>query len=70
MLANFQLDCEWILSLVQYSGVQKFQKILSQNLQAVADQGCHLEGFCPYKGTAYRGYTVLRSVSGGMELTN
>jgi hypothetical protein len=30
-------------------------KILSQTLQAVADQGCHLEGSAPYKGTAYRG---------------
>jgi hypothetical protein len=27
---------------------------LSQNLQAVADQGCHLEGSSPYKGTDYR----------------
>jgi hypothetical protein len=32
-----------------------WDKILSQNLQAVADQGCHLEGSSPYKGTAYRG---------------
>jgi hypothetical protein len=30
-----------------------WDKILSQNLQAVADQGCHLEGSSPYKGTAY-----------------
>jgi hypothetical protein len=32
-----------------------WDKILSQNLQAVADQGCHLEGSSPYQGTAYRG---------------
>jgi hypothetical protein len=32
--------------------------ILSQNLQAVTDQGCHLERSSHYKGTAYRGYTV------------
>jgi hypothetical protein len=32
-----------------------WDKFLSQNLQAVADQGCHLEGSSPYKGTAYRG---------------
>jgi hypothetical protein len=32
-----------------------WDKILSQNQQAVADQGCHLEGSSPYKGTAYRG---------------
>jgi hypothetical protein len=31
-----------------------WNKILSQNLQAVADQGCHLEGSSTYKGTAYR----------------
>jgi hypothetical protein len=37
-----------------------WDKILSQNLQAVGDQGCHLEGFAPYKGTANRGYTVWR----------
>jgi hypothetical protein len=30
-------------------------KILSQNLQAVADQGCHLEGSSPYEGPGYRG---------------
>jgi hypothetical protein len=28
-------------------------KIISQNLQAVADQGCHLEGSSPYKRTLY-----------------
>jgi hypothetical protein len=27
-----------------------WDEILSQNLQAVADQGCHLEEFSPYKG--------------------
>jgi hypothetical protein len=34
--------------------------ILSQNLQAVGDQGCHLKGSFPNKGAAYRGifYTV------------
>jgi hypothetical protein len=32
-----------------------WDKILSQNLQAVADQGCHLVGSSRYKGTAYRG---------------
>jgi hypothetical protein len=32
-----------------------WDKILSQNLQAVADQGCHSEGSSPCKGTAYRG---------------
>jgi hypothetical protein len=32
-----------------------WDKILSQILQTVADQGCHLEGSSPYKGTAYRG---------------
>jgi hypothetical protein len=32
-----------------------WDKILSQNLQAVADQECHLEGSSPYKSTAYRG---------------
>jgi hypothetical protein len=32
-----------------------WDKIISQNLQAVADQGCHLEGSSPYKGTAYKG---------------
>jgi hypothetical protein len=37
-----------------------WDKILSQNLQAVADQGCHLEGSSPYKGTDYRGlYSTL-----------
>jgi hypothetical protein len=30
-----------------------WDKILSQNLQAVADQGCQLEGSSPYKGAAY-----------------
>jgi hypothetical protein len=32
-----------------------WDKILSQNLQAVADQGCHLKGSSPHKRTAYRG---------------
>jgi hypothetical protein len=32
--------------------------ILSQNLQAVADQGCYLEGSSPYKGPPIGGYTV------------
>jgi hypothetical protein len=32
-----------------------WDKIISQNLQAVADQGFHLEGTSPYNGTAYRG---------------
>jgi hypothetical protein len=32
-----------------------WDKILSQNPQAVADQGCQLEGSSSYKGTAYRG---------------
>jgi hypothetical protein len=31
-----------------------WEKILSQNLQAVADQGGNLEGSFPYKGGAYR----------------
>jgi hypothetical protein len=37
-----------------------WDKILSQNLQAVADQRCHLEGSSPYKWTAFRvlGFTV------------
>jgi hypothetical protein len=39
-----------------------WDKIVSQNLQAVADQGCHLEGSSPCKGTAYRGYTVLENL--------
>jgi hypothetical protein len=30
-------------------------KILSRDLQAVADRGRHLDGSFPYKGTAYRG---------------
>jgi hypothetical protein len=29
-----------------------WDKILTQNLQAVADQGCHLEGSSSYKGNA------------------
>jgi hypothetical protein len=32
-----------------------WDEILSQNLQAVADQGCHLEESSPCKKTAYRG---------------
>jgi hypothetical protein len=32
-----------------------WEKIFTQKLQAVADQGCHLEGSSSYKGTAYRG---------------
>jgi hypothetical protein len=39
-----------------------WDKILSQNLQAVADQGCHLEGSSTSKRTAYRGvYCNCRS---------
>jgi hypothetical protein len=30
-------------------------KNISQNIQAVADQGCHLEGSSPFMGTAYWG---------------
>jgi hypothetical protein len=37
-----------------------WDKIILQNLQAVADQGGHLKGSFPYKRTAYRGYTVLK----------
>jgi hypothetical protein len=40
-----------------------WDKMLSQNLQAVADQGCHLEGFSPYKGTAYRGVHCIKKAS-------
>jgi hypothetical protein len=36
-------------------------KILSRNLQAVANQGCHLEGLSPYMGTAYRGVYCIRN---------
>jgi hypothetical protein len=36
-------------------------KSLSQNLQAVADQGCYLQGSSPYNGTAYEG-TVCKGV--------
>jgi hypothetical protein len=32
-----------------------WDKIHPLNPRAVADQGCHLEGSSPYKGTAYRG---------------
>jgi hypothetical protein len=32
-----------------------WDKIFSQKLQAVADQGCHLEGSSPCKRSAYRG---------------
>jgi hypothetical protein len=35
-----------------------YDMILSQNLQAVADQGCHLEGSSPHQGTAYKGYSA------------
>jgi hypothetical protein len=45
-----------------------WDKILSQNLQAVADQGCHLEGSSPVKGTAYRGYTVQCGFRKGVAL--
>jgi hypothetical protein len=38
-------------------------KILSQNLQAVADQGCHLKGSSPYKGTACRGVYCTFNIS-------
>jgi hypothetical protein len=37
--------------------------ILSQNLQAVADQGCHLEGSSTYKETAYRGLYCISELS-------
>jgi hypothetical protein len=36
-----------------------WDKNLSQNLQAIADQGCHLEGSSPYKGIALGGFTVF-----------
>jgi hypothetical protein len=39
-----------------------WDKILLQNLQAVADQGCHLEGSSPDKETAYRG-VYCRSIA-------
>jgi hypothetical protein len=43
--------------------------ILSQNLKAVADQGCQLEGSSPHKGTAYRGvFCTHLAVSGGKKL--
>jgi hypothetical protein len=41
------------MSLARF--LRLWDKILSQNLQAVADQGCHLEGSSSHKGTAYRG---------------
>jgi hypothetical protein len=34
-----------------------WDKILSQNLQAVADHGCHFEGSPLYKGPLIGGYT-------------
>jgi hypothetical protein len=36
----------------------------SQNLQAVADEGCHLEGPSPNQGTAYRGVYCIPEVLG------
>jgi hypothetical protein len=45
-----------------------WDKILSQNLQAVADQGCHLEGSSLNKGTAYREFTVLWEGSHQLQL--
>jgi hypothetical protein len=36
-----------------------WDKILSQNLQAVADQGRHFKGCSPFKGTAYRGVCCI-----------
>jgi hypothetical protein len=36
-----------------------WDKIISQNPQAVADQGCHLQGSSPSKGTAYRGLLYM-----------
>jgi hypothetical protein len=42
-----------------------WDRILSHNLQAVADQGCHLEGSSPYKGTAYRGVYCMLTLMGG-----
>jgi hypothetical protein len=40
-----------------------WDNILSQNLQADADQGCHLEGSSPSKGTVYRGVYCIIKVS-------
>jgi hypothetical protein len=37
-----------------------WKKILSRNLQSVADQGCHLKGSSLYKGTVYRGRYCIR----------
>jgi hypothetical protein len=37
-----------------------WDKILSQNLQAVADQGFHSDGSSPYKGNAYRRVYCIR----------
>jgi hypothetical protein len=37
-------------------------KILSQGLVAVADQGCRLKGSSPLKGTAYRAYCILQGL--------
>jgi hypothetical protein len=39
-----------------------WDKILSQILQAVADQGRHLKKSSPYKGTAYWGDRLLGGV--------
>jgi hypothetical protein len=39
-----------------------WDKILSQKLQAVADQGCHLEGSSLYKGTAYEGVYCIGKI--------
>jgi hypothetical protein len=36
-----------------------WDKMLSQNVQAVADQGYHSQGSSPYKATAYRGVQCI-----------
>jgi hypothetical protein len=45
------------MSLKGFHSLQ--DKILSQKVQAVADQGCQIEGFAPYKWTAYRGLITV-----------
>jgi hypothetical protein len=50
-------------SLTEFHPLQ--DEILSQNLQVIADQVCHLEGSSPYKGTNSRGVYCSRiSISG------
>jgi hypothetical protein len=46
------------MSLTRFHPLEK--KILSQNLQAVADQGCHLKGFSLIRAPLIGGYTVLQ----------